>query len=154
VRQIILEADARVLQRTLYVQVLRPFAALNFGNPDLAPTPKWNVSPPEDQETKARTLQAFGQGLNQMRLAGIRVKDPVRFARTFGLKLEDIEHVDPVQVEARLAGATGKVEQAEDGGSDDADKKDKPAGKSKSGAPKPVKPTGIKPVKPVRPLRP
>ena len=105
-----LAADARALTRTLYLCVLRPFAALNYGNPDMAPIPTWDVSPVEDLETKARTLKAFGEGLNQLRLGGVRVKKLSRFAKKFGLDMGEIEHVDPVQVEARLAGKTGDVE--------------------------------------------
>ena len=110
VRQAILEADARALERTLYVQVMRPFAALNFGDADLAPLVKWDVKPPEDYETRAKTLTAFGQGLSALRMAGVKLKDPVRFARTIGLNLGEIEHVDPVQIEAQLARATGKAD--------------------------------------------
>jgi hypothetical protein len=109
-----LAADARALTQTIYRDVLRPFAAINYGNPDLAPIPEWDVSPPEDHETKARTFQAFGQGINQLRLGGVRVKDPVKFARKFGLELSETELVDPIQVEARLAGATGAVETAKE----------------------------------------
>jgi hypothetical protein len=105
-----LAADARALTQTLYRDVLRPFAALNYGNPDFAPLPTWDVSPPEDLETKARTLQYFGQGINQLRLGGVRVKHFERFAKKFGLEPGEIEHVDPIQVEARLAGSTGTVE--------------------------------------------
>jgi phage gp29-like protein len=105
-----LAADARALSQTLYRDVLRPFAALNFGDADLAPVPIWDVSPPEDLETKARTLQFFGQGINQLRLGGVRIKKLEKFATKFGLDLGEIEPVDPIQVEARLAGSTGKVE--------------------------------------------
>jgi hypothetical protein len=90
--------------------VLRPFAALNYGNADYAPIPVWDVSPPEDLETKARTLKAFGEGINQLRLGGVRVKSLRKFAAKFGLELGEVEPVDPIQVEAKLAGSTGKVE--------------------------------------------
>ena len=108
-----LAADARALAQTLYRDVLRPFAALNFGDPELAPVPTWDVSPPEDLETKARTLQAFGQGVNQLRLGGVRVKRLERFAAKFGLDLGELEEVNPIQVEARLAGSTGEADSQE-----------------------------------------
>lgn len=114
VRQAILEADARALAKTLYVQVLRPFAAMNFGDPNLAPTVQWDVSPPEDLKTKSQTMMSVAQALNFLRLAGFKVKDPAKLLRQFGIKLGDVEHVDPVQVEARLAGATGVVDEDQD----------------------------------------
>ena len=114
VLQKILEADARALGRTIYTQILRPFAALNFGDADLAPLVVWNVSPPEDQKTNALTAMAVAQTLNYLRIAGYRVKDPARFAKRFGIALGDIDHVDPLQVEARLAGATGNADAGED----------------------------------------
>jgi phage gp29-like protein len=110
VRQAILEADARALERTLYVQVLRPFAALNFGDPNLAPIPKWDVRPPEDLKVKGETFQAFATGINQLRQGGKAIKNPERFARAFGLRGLDLIDVDPVQVEARVAQATGKTD--------------------------------------------
>lgn len=124
VRQAILEADARALAKTIYVQILRPFAALNFGDPNLAPRAEWDVRPPEDLETKGKTFQAFAQAINQLRQAGFALKDARKFARRFGLQGLDLVKVDPVQVEARLAQATGKVDEtedtADDGASDDA----------------------------------
>lgn len=124
VRQAILEADARALAKTLYVQVLRPFAALNFGDANLAPTVQWDVSPPEDLKTKAQTMMSVSQALNFLRLAGFKVKDPAKLLRQFGIKLGDVEHVDPVQVEARLAGATGVVDEKQDSDESEDDKRD------------------------------
>jgi phage gp29-like protein len=111
VRQDFLEADARALSRTFYVQVLRPFAALNFGNADLAPVMTWNVSPAEDYKTKAEALMAFSESLNFLRLSGWALesnRDLERFARAYGVRGLRVVQVDPLQVEARIAGSTGK----------------------------------------------
>lgn len=124
VRQAILEADARALARTLYVQLLRPFAAINFGDADLAPTVHWNVSPPEDHKTNALTFMAYSQAVNYMRIGGYKVKDPVALARRYGIKLGEIEHVDPVQVEAKAAGKTGKSVEDEEVEHDESDRDD------------------------------
>jgi phage gp29-like protein len=123
VRQTILDADARALAQTIYTQIARPFAAINFGDANLAPKVIWNVSPPEDQKTNAQTLQLFSQGLNQLRTAGYKVMDPAALARRYGIKLGDVEHVDPVQVEAKAAGKTGEIQDDED--PDAAEKDDK-----------------------------
>jgi hypothetical protein len=114
-----LAADARALAQTLYRDVLRPFAALNFGDAELAPVPTWDVSPPEDMETKARTLKAMGEGVNQLRLGGVRIKNLRKFAAKFGLDTGVLKPVDPIQVEAKLAGATGKVESDAEQGKDE-----------------------------------
>jgi phage gp29-like protein len=103
--QVWLQADARAEARTLYTQVLRPFAALNYGNPDYAPVPKRTVTPPEDMEVKAKTWLAFAQGLKAARDGGIKIKNIAKFARKFGLRPGDVEHLDPTQVTARLAAA-------------------------------------------------
>src|SRR6185312_14216123 len=116
--QAILEADARALAKTLYVQVLRPFAAINFGDAELAPQVLWNVSPPEDHKTNSQTLFSCAEALNFMRLAGYKVRDPVALARRYGIKLGDIEHVEPIQVQARLAGKTGKDDDRADDAKD------------------------------------
>lgn len=116
VRQTFLEADARALAKTFYVQVLRPFAALNYGDPDLAPTVTWDVRPQEDLEQKAKTFQALATGIQQLRTAGFALKNPEKFARRFGLTGMDIEAVPPVQIEAQLARATGKVSEASEAG--------------------------------------
>ncbi len=109
VRQAILEADARALSRTIYSHIERPFAALNFGDPDLAPLIEWDVRPPEDMKTKAETFSAFSSALNALRTAGFQLKNPQEFGRSFGLIDLDLEAVPPVQIEAQLARATGKA---------------------------------------------
>jgi phage gp29-like protein len=138
VRQAILEADARALAHTVYVQVLRPFAALNFGNPNLAPIPEWDVSPPEDFQKKAQTLQAFAGAINQLRQAGFALKKPETFAEGFGLSGLRLTEVPPVQIEAQLARATGQVSDSSSGslkkvapGEDEKDEEDGDSSESK-----------------------
>jgi hypothetical protein len=107
VRQAILEADARALARTIYTQILRPFAALNFGDAKYAPTCQWDVRPVEDLKTKAEAFEAYATAMNQLRQAGKELDNPEGFARQFGLRGMKVHDVDPVQVEAKLAQATG-----------------------------------------------
>jgi phage gp29-like protein len=130
VRQAILEADARALSRTIYAQILRPFAALNYGDADLAPMVVWDVAPPEDQKTNALTALAVAETLNFLRVAGYKVTDPGKFAKRFGVMLGDVEHVDPLQVQARLAGKTGedKSEGDDDDGKGGDDEHEEPDG--------------------------
>jgi hypothetical protein len=122
VRQALLEADARALAKTLYVQVARPFAAINFGDANLAPEITWDVRPPEDLKTKAETFEMFMAGLAQGRNSGYEIQEPERLARRFGILGLKVKRVDPLQVEAKLAQATGKVDEAP--GSDKDEKPD------------------------------
>jgi phage gp29-like protein len=112
VRQSLLECDARALAEMVYRQIARPFAAMNFGNPDLAPRVIWNVKPYEDDQTAAATFKTLADGLFQLRQAGFEpkdVKDVVRLADSFGLKLGRIKASEPLQVEAQAARAGGQV---------------------------------------------
>jgi hypothetical protein len=111
VRQAILEADARALARTLYVQVARPFAALNFGDAKYAP------------------LEAFCTALERLRTAGFALDNPEAFARRFGLSGMKIHEVDPIQVAAKLAQATGQDVEDHDNKEDHQDEKEQKAGK-------------------------
>lgn len=87
VRQAILEADARALEHTIYTQIARPFAAINFGDPELAPRTRWDVAPYEDNKLAADTFQAFATAVAALREAGVQIKDLVALGRTFGLSL-------------------------------------------------------------------
>jgi len=133
VRQALLEADARALAKTLYVQVARPFAALNFGDADLAPEITWDVRPPEDLKTKAETWESICVGMAQLRQAGMKLKDPQRFAKRFGIIGMEVEQINPLQVEAKLAQATGDVDE---GGTKDKVVVDDETKKSKEDDPK------------------
>lgn len=109
VRQAILEADARAMARTIYTQIARPFAAINYGDADLAPTVQWDVRPPEDLKVKGETFQSFGAALASLRTAGVALDNIEQFARRFGLPGMKTHEVDPTQVEAKLAQASGQV---------------------------------------------
>ena len=94
VMQALLEADARALATTLYTQLARPFAAINFGDPELAPRVVWDVTPFEDAATKANAFQAMANALNMMKTAGYEM-DPDRVAR---LLRDTIPGFDPGEV--------------------------------------------------------
>lgn len=110
VRQDIIETDNVVLSEGLYEQVARPFAQFNFDDADLATYSTWDVDPPEDFATRADTLLKVGQGISYLRQAGFTPKNIGKFIGQFGIKTGKLSSVDPVQVEARLAGATGEVD--------------------------------------------
>jgi hypothetical protein len=129
VRQSIIEAKARGFQRTINQQLARPFAAVNFGDAELAPLMQWDLEAYEDQATAAKTLLTLAQALDRFRVAGQKVTNVRALAKTLGLSLRDgwFEEVAPVQVEAKAAGATGKESSVEDGQpKDDEEQTDKP----------------------------
>jgi Protein of unknown function (DUF935) len=113
VRQNIIAFDGATISEDLYEQVARPFAHLNFGDADAATYSSWKVDPPEDFDTRAATFLKVAQGVSYLRQAGACPKDIGKFLRQFEIKSGDIESVDPVQVQARMAGAAGpKTEEA------------------------------------------
>lgn len=94
-KQTLIEADARALELTARTQIGRPFALLNFAEPDLAPLVVWDVTPYEDRQTRANTALAITQALVNLANAGHRVRDPERVFREFGVDLGDLEAVAP-----------------------------------------------------------
>lgn len=124
VLQTIVEREARALQRTIYQQVARPFAALNFGDPDLAPRVIWNVQPVEDLNVKARSFQSFAAAVGQLRQAGYKLDYLPDFGKQFGLTRLDVSEIQPLQVEAQKARATGETDPEETGSKDSTDSDD------------------------------
>lgn len=112
-KQAALESDERGISSTLYQQLARPWAQFCFGDPDLAPVTHWDISPPEDHATNAKTFVDFGTALLAMRSAGLRAKDPVALGRRFGLSLDsaDFEAVEPLQIAAKSAVASAPKEE-------------------------------------------
>lgn len=87
VRQAILEADGRAITETIYTQIARPFAALNFGDPDLAPRSNFDIIPYEDNKANADTFAQFAIAVSTLKSAGLVVTDINELARQFGLSL-------------------------------------------------------------------
>ncbi len=121
IRQNALEFDNATFSEHVFAQVARVAAFVNFGDADEACMTSWNVTPKEDYATKADTFLKFAQSMNYLRQAGLKPTDVAEMGRQCGIDV-DAEPVDPTQVEARQAGATGKVE--EKPGDDSSDKTD------------------------------
>lgn len=99
VRQTLLEADARALERTIRWQIARPFAAMNWGRPEIAPVTKWEIDPVEDNVTKAETFAKVAMGIMALRRGGKDIKALAAFVEQFGLNmhLADVTEVAPLQ---------------------------------------------------------
>lgn len=74
IRQNGIEADNEAWKLTLHEQVARPFAYVNFGDADLAPTTCWDVTPKEDYAANGQRFYSFGQAMQVLRQAGIAFK--------------------------------------------------------------------------------
>ena len=73
VRDDIKRWDAKTLAQSIREQVLRQFCQYNYGDPDLAPYPEWQVEPAENLESKGKFYQSLGTSLYQMAQAGAPV---------------------------------------------------------------------------------
>lgn len=100
VRQAALKSDSRALAMTIYHQIARPFAAFNFGDPDLAPWSEWEVTPSEDFNANADVLVKWANAFELLRRAGLEITDKEgvkEFAKHFGLTMPDFNIVEPAQ---------------------------------------------------------
>jgi hypothetical protein len=66
VRQDYLEQDAELFATCMRAQAIVYFAAVRFSDPLLAPYPKWDVEPPENQTVTAETWARASEALDRM----------------------------------------------------------------------------------------
>ena len=104
VRQAILESDARALAQAVYTQIARPFAAINFGDPELAPRTSWDIIPYEDNKALADTLSQFAIAVSTLKNAGYKLTRLEDFGRHFGLSL-GVAGIEEVEVPIKTAAA-------------------------------------------------
>jgi phage gp29-like protein len=113
IRQGGIRNDNFAWKSTLYNQVIRPFAFLNFGDADLAPTSDWDVRARADYDANAKQFQAFGTAVEVLARGGVKFANTdalIRFAReTLGLaKLPSFTIGDPVAASGGGGGGFGK----------------------------------------------
>ncbi len=99
VRQGALASDNNALKLSIYSQLARPFAAFNFGDPELAPWTEWDVTPVEDVHAYADLFQKFGTAVEVLRRGGVQFVDAnevERLALAFGIRLPNVKLVEPV----------------------------------------------------------
>lgn len=89
VKQTRLQSDERSEALTLYTQVARPFAEVNYGDADLAPMTRRDIEPVEDYLDRATLLQNVGNAMKSLRDGGIEFEDAEELRRflirTFGM---------------------------------------------------------------------
>ena len=94
------QLDNQSWKRTIYTQVARPFAYLNFGDANLAPWTWWDVVGRDEYEKNAKQFTEFGKAIQGLRTGGIKFKDAEQVrqfaAERLGLAgLPDFDIVDP-----------------------------------------------------------
>jgi hypothetical protein len=113
IRQSGLQGDDAAWRNTIYHQIARPFAYLNFGDADLAPWSWRDVEPRADLEGNAKQFQQFGTAIEVLARGGVKFKDTEELrafaAKAFGLNgLPDFSIGDPIA--GGLGGGTKKIE--------------------------------------------
>jgi hypothetical protein len=98
VRQDLIDADAQTLSTCLRERCLRDYAALNFGDAELAPWPRWKTDPPANAKARGEAMSSLGAGIEALdRVApeGKRV-DRRAVLEAHGIPLEDRPEPAPV----------------------------------------------------------
>jgi hypothetical protein len=94
------QLDNTSWKRTIYTQIARAFAYLNFGDANLAPWTWWDVKGRGEYADNARQFQAVGTGFETLTRGGVKFRDPDKVRRwiseTFGLSnFPEFEIVTP-----------------------------------------------------------
>lgn len=109
VKQTFLEADARALERTVYTQIAQPFAAMNWGRPEIAPRTRWCVEPVEDNATRAEIFAKLAAGIFEFRRGGKKIRNLTKFVEQFGINMQlaDVADAPPLQGKGGGGGGSG-----------------------------------------------
>jgi phage gp29-like protein len=99
VRQDVLEFDDKTLSHCLRDQVVRPWAAANYGDPEKAPVFRRHTEPPEDKTQDSATALALAQAVNTFKQAQAPV-DPRKLLENFDLPLLTEEEEQQMKAEA------------------------------------------------------
>lgn len=88
--QVTLEFDDATFSQDFYEQVGRPFAAFNYGDPDMAPFSSWDVEPIEDRAAEAKATLDASTALTQLKANGVPV-DIVAYCKKFKIPIGAVE---------------------------------------------------------------
>lgn len=87
-------ADVTALMTDLGQQVMRPYAAFNFGDADLAAKPSWDAQPPEDQAKSATTFETVAKGAAVFVSMGAKV-NVEKMVETYDLPIDPTSQLAP-----------------------------------------------------------
>ena len=111
-RQAGIENDNESWRLTLHDQVARPFAYLNFGDPDLAPWTDWDVTPRQNYSDNGKNFLSFGQAIQIARQGGMEFTDEDDL-RKFALSNFGITLPNSIRMTEPNSGAGKKEEKPE-----------------------------------------
>jgi len=86
--------DAENESTATRTQALKPWAALNYGDPELAPWPRRATEPPEDRKAIADTWNTAADAVGKLRKAGLEVA-PEDVNERFGIPVRRIPGPQP-----------------------------------------------------------
>lgn len=112
VRQGGTQSDNEAWKNTIYTQIARAFAYLNFGDANLAPWTWYDVVARDEFEQNSKQFQAFGTAIEVLARGGIKFKDVAKLqafaAEKFGLDgIPEFEIGDPPKTSGGGAGGAG-----------------------------------------------
>lgn len=110
------QLDNATWKRTIYNQVARPFAYLNFGDADLAPWTWWDVKGSQEYADNAKQFQAVGTGFQTLHQGGVKFKDVAEvrkwISENFGLdNFPDFEFIEAPAVPGEAGDAAPVVDE-------------------------------------------
>lgn len=88
IRHDLLEDDTDSLATCLKEQSVDFWSLYNYGDKASAPTPQWDCAPPADKKAEGEGLEALGDGLKALALAGIPV-DAQKVMEKYGVPLRE-----------------------------------------------------------------
>lgn len=95
VRQDYKRTDAETVATFARAQVLVWWALWNFGIAEVAPWPRWDFEPPQDQQAMANVVKTFADALNVFSNANVPV-DVKALAERFNVPLLDVDRESEV----------------------------------------------------------
>jgi Protein of unknown function (DUF935) len=100
IRSDIRQFDSTTMGTSLREGTLKRWAKWNFGDPELAPSPAWDVEPPADLKSSAETMKAVGDAFTSLRNGGLD-PDVEEIADEFGIPHRG--EVEPTKPQAPAA---------------------------------------------------
>lgn len=95
-----LSSDTEPLATSIREQILKPWAAYQWGDAALAGWPRWDTRPPPDLERKAATFKTVGEALTQLSALGIKLDSVLEeFGLEQGPRPEPVEPAEPTAPE-------------------------------------------------------
>jgi phage gp29-like protein len=148
IRNDYLKADTEQHSSDWRSGVLEPFAERKYGDRELAPYPKWDADPPEDEKATAEGQKAAGEAVAAWQTAGYDVENIDEIAKRHGLKVK--KSAQPQAPAAAGPGAPGAPGAAPAGGPGGGAQPGQPAAQpGKAPAPAPTRAPVAAPARPL-----